>query len=381
VCKAILLFALLILRPLAFAQDHAGFVAKMTPAGSWDMGNGYVVPGVNWEHVRPESVGYSSARLEVLRTWLKTRPTTSMMAVYKGKVIFEYGDTTLATNVASVRKSVLDILFAAELKNLPDNLNNSTVVQLGLQDKVPWVHPEELANFDQLLTSRSGIYIPNGNGDQDPIAPKRGSEYPGTYFFYNNWDFNALGTAFEKMTHKDIYDALRDDIAAPIGMQDFDRARQKKPVDPNHTHSGYPMWLSTRDMARIGVLMISHGHWAGKQLADADFLSWSTYVVTPFAEMNPPAFRAAGEPMHWGYGRLWWVWDPSLYPGGTSMGPYQGAYSAMGSGGQYITVFPQLDLVVVHKVDIDANYAANMPLLAWDAALDMLLDARCDNCN
>ena len=85
------------------------------------MGNGYVVPGVNWEHVTPESVGYSSARLEVLRAWLKTRPTTSMMAVYKGKVIFEYGDTTLATNVASVRKSVLDILFAAELKNLPKN--------------------------------------------------------------------------------------------------------------------------------------------------------------------------------------------------------------------------------------------------------------------
>jgi hypothetical protein len=202
-------------------------------------GQGYVVPGVNWEHVTPESVGYSSARLEVLRAWLKTRPTTSMMAVYKGKVIFEYGDTALATNVASVRKSVLDILFAAELKNLPENLNNSTVVQLGLQDKVPFVHPEELANFDQLLTCRSGIFIPNGNGDQDPIAPKRGSEYPGTYFFYNNWDFNALGTAFEKMTHKDIYDALRDDIAVPIGMQDFDRARQKKPVDPDHSHSGY----------------------------------------------------------------------------------------------------------------------------------------------
>jgi hypothetical protein len=46
------------------------------------MGNGYVVPGLTWEHVTPESAGYSSARLEVLRAWLKTRPTTSMMAVY-----------------------------------------------------------------------------------------------------------------------------------------------------------------------------------------------------------------------------------------------------------------------------------------------------------
>lgn len=378
--KAVFLLALLILRPLCVAQGRQSTGAKMTPAGSWDMGNGYVVPGVRWEHVTPESVGYSSARLEVLRAWLKTRPTSSMMAVYKGKVIFEYGDTTRATVIASVRKSVLDILYGAE-KNLPENLANSTVVELGLKDKVSFVHPEELATFDQLLASRSGIYIPNGDGGQDAIAPKRGSEYPGTHFFYNNWDFNALGTAFEKLTHKNIYDALRDDIAVPLGMQDFDRARQKKSVDPNHAHDVYPMWLSTRDMARIGVLMIYHGNWAGKQVADAGFLDWSTTLVTPFEDLNPTGFRAAGQPMHWGYGRLWWVWDPPRYPGGTSMGPFQGAYSAMGTGGQYITVFPGLDLVVVHKVDIDANPEANMPQLAWDAALDMLLDARCDNCN
>ncbi|NYF78299.1 serine hydrolase [Granulicella arctica] len=305
-----------------------------------------------------------------------------MMVVYKGKVVFEYGDVARATSVASVRKSVLDMLYAAELKNLKDNLNYATVVELGLQDKVPFVHPEELANFEQLLASRSGIYIANGNGDQDALTPKRGSEYPGTHFFYNNWDFNALGTAFEKLTHKDIYDALRDDLAIPIGMQDFDRARQKKAVDPAQAHDGYPMWLSTRDMARLGVLMISHGNWGGKQLADGDFLSWSTNVVTPFADINPTSLHQIGLPTRWGYGRLWWVWDGAVYPGNTFVGPYQGAYSAMGSGGQFITVFPMMDLVVVHKVDIDANYAANMSALGYDSALDMVLDARCGtDCN
>lgn len=349
---------------------------------SIDMGNGYVVPGVTWEHVTPESAGFSSARLQVLRDWLKTHPTTAMMVVYKGKVVFEYGDVARATSVASVRKSVLDMLYAAELKNLKDNLNYATVVELGLQDKVPFVHPEELANFEQLLASRSGIYIANGNGDQDALTPKRGSEYPGTHFFYNNWDFNALGTAFEKLTHKDIYDALRDDLAIPIGMQDFDRARQKKAVDPAQAHDGYPMWLSTRDMARLGVLMISHGNWGGKQLADGDFLSWSTNVVTPFADINPTSLHQIGLPTRWGYGRLWWVWDGAVYPGNTFVGPYQGAYSAMGSGGQFITVFPMMDLVVVHKVDIDANYAANMSALGYDSALDMVLDARCGtDCN
>ena len=108
------------------------------------------------------------------------------MAVHKGKVIFEYGDTTRATNVASVRKSVLDILYGAELKNIKQDINYATVVELGLQDKVPFIHPEDSANFEQLITSRSGIYIPNGDGQQDAIAPRRGSEYPGTHFFYGN---------------------------------------------------------------------------------------------------------------------------------------------------------------------------------------------------
>jgi hypothetical protein len=187
---------------LSFAQAHPVDPVKATSTVSINMGNGYVVPGATWEHVTPESVGFSSARLEVLSAWLKTHPTTAMMAVYKGKIVFEYGDTSRVTKIASVRKSVLDMLFAAEGKNIKEDISNATVVQLGLQDKVPFVHPEELANFEQLISSRSGIYIPNGNTGQDATTPKRGSEYPGTHFFYNNWDFDALGTAFEKLTHR-----------------------------------------------------------------------------------------------------------------------------------------------------------------------------------
>jgi hypothetical protein len=364
---------------LSFAQAHPVDPVKATSTVSINMGNGYVVPGATWEHVTPESAGFSSARLEVLSAWLKTHPTTAMMAVYKGKIVFEYGDTSRVTKIASVRKSVLDMLFAAEGKNIKEDISNATVVQLGLQDKVPFVHPEELANFEQLISSRSGIYIPNGNTGQDATTPKRGSEYPGTHFFYNNWDFDALGTAFEKLTHKDIFDALRDDLAVPIGMQDFDRASQKKNFAPESVHPEYAMYLSTRDMARLGVLMLSSGNWGGKQLLDPNFLAWSTTLVTPFADINPTGLRAVGMPTRWGYGRLWWVWDAPLYPGNTLVGPYQGSYSAMGSGGQFITVFPMMDLVVVHKVDIDADYTASMSALGYDAALDMILDARCDD--
>ena len=64
------------------------------------------------------------------------------------------------------------------------------------------------------------------------MSPKRGSEYPGTRMQYNNWDFNAAGTAFEKLTGKTIYQALEEDLARPIGMQDFDPTKQVKVPSP-----------------------------------------------------------------------------------------------------------------------------------------------------
>jgi hypothetical protein len=52
-----------------------------------------VVPGADWERVaKPESIGYSSSKLEALRGWLKTQQTTSMVVSVGGRVLFEYDD-------------------------------------------------------------------------------------------------------------------------------------------------------------------------------------------------------------------------------------------------------------------------------------------------
>ena len=63
------------------------------------------VPGLEWERAKPEAAAYSSAKLDALRGWLKTQQTTAMMLVYRGRVIFEYGDLKLLGKIASVRKS------------------------------------------------------------------------------------------------------------------------------------------------------------------------------------------------------------------------------------------------------------------------------------
>jgi len=340
-----------------------------------------VVPGTDWQQAVPESLGYSSAKLEALRAWVKTQQTGSMMVIVPGRVIFSYGDVTHTSKIASTRKSVLDMLYGASIfkEKIKDEDLGKTVKQLGLDDKQPLLPVEEKATLIQLMASSSGIYLPAGNGDQAKVMPPRGSEYPGTHCIYNNWDFNAAGTAFEKLSGKDIFHALQDDLAKPLGFQDFDIAKQKKNFDPASVHPEYAMYLSTRDMARLGLLMLDCGQWSGKTIISCDWARYSTYLHTPFRNINPTGFRNYGEPQRWGYGLLWWVWDQQFFVGDSYTGFMQGAYTATGTGGTYITVLPAQGMVIVHQVDIDKDYRASVSPSNYMAMLTMLANSRCDD--
>jgi CubicO group peptidase (beta-lactamase class C family) len=368
--------------PLLFLFVISSGVVVSGKTRTTDSGSDWTrVPGSHWVRVKPESVGYHGARLEALRAWLRTQQTAAMLVTVHGNTIFEYGDLGLVSKVASVRKSVLAMLYGNYVVGGRID-TNKTVKDLGLDDIQPFLPIEEHATLEQLLTARSGIYLPSGDLDLDAQTPKRGSEYPGTRFSYNNWDFNAAGTAFEKLTGKDIYDALEADLARPIGMEDFDRARQKKvSTKPASVHPEYAMYFSTRDMARLGLLMARLGHWNNKQVIPTEWCRYITTLITPFREINPTSLRVSGRPDRWGYGVLWWVWDAPVYPGNVFDGPLQGAYSAMGSGGQFITVLPQADMVIAHKVDIDKNPNAQVTAMDYDVILSMVIGAKCTgNC-
>jgi CubicO group peptidase (beta-lactamase class C family) len=267
---------------------------------------------------------------------------------------------------------------------------NKTVEQLGLAEPGnPFLPIEKSATLEQLLAGRSGVYpLPrpdNASPYRDLIVdtqPPRGSELPGTYFHYNDWDFNAAGTAFEKLTGKNIYDALETDLADPIGMQDFDRSLQKKITHEGQVHPEYAMYLSTRDMARIGLLMLRNGNWDGKQLVPTMWIQMSAVPVTPFEEMNPPYLRSLGAPERWGFGGMWWTWDAGVFPGNIYITPFQGAFEARGTAGQYITILPAKDMVLVHKVYIDVYPQPAISQEEWDTITNMAISAACSGaCN
>ncbi|WP_234843725.1 serine hydrolase [Sinorhizobium meliloti] len=55
-------------------------------------------------------------------------------------------------------------------------------------------------------------------GDIKRKRPARGSHAPGSFWFYNNWDFNALGTIYRQQTGEDIFQSFEKKIARPLDM-------------------------------------------------------------------------------------------------------------------------------------------------------------------
>ena len=316
-----------------------------------------VYPGVEWQ-VGP---GLPDAVRRRVDEYVHSLDTTGLIVIQHGRIAYQYGDISMLSYSASTRKSILSMLYGNYVANGTIPLNKA-LKEMGISDVGGLLPIEERARVIDLISARSGVYHEASySGDSLGEAPARGSQEPGTYWLYSNWDFNAAGAVFEKLTGKNIYDALRDDLAVPIGMQDFQRERQHKDGDLTRSiYPAYPMWLSTRDMARLGYLMLRDGRWNDRQIIPADWVKKSTSVVTPTAELHPEGMRSF--PI--GYGYLWWVWDK---PAAT--GAFEGAYTAWGSYGQAITVLPALDMVIAHKT-IPANH--NVDISDYLRLLDRL---------
>lgn len=328
-------------------------------------------PDSIWQEITDVTIyGWSSSKLNDLKKFIiDSTHSTGMLVIQHGKVLFQYGDIQEVSYLASCRKSILSILYGPFIENGVIDLNK-TIEQLGLDDVNGLLPVEKKATIKNLLTARSGVYHAASNeGDASSMAPKRGSVKPGNFWLYNNWDFNIAGYILEKETGKSIYELIDSILTKPLHMQDWRKDAQRKTGDTTKSkYLAYHMWFSTRDMARIGYLMLRNGKWKDQQVIPANWVRTSTSVVTTYKEavQNKTAY------FNFGYGYLWWIWDKP-----NNNGYYNGAYSATGAFGQFITVIPKLDLVIAHKTKYE--YGRQTPTDVYLQIVDKLISAKLDN--
>src|SRR5215475_817198 len=68
-------------------------------------------PAARWERVPPPTAGWSPKRLRDADAIAQQLDTHSYVVVQGGRIVWEFGSTSLPSNVHSVRKSIASVLF------------------------------------------------------------------------------------------------------------------------------------------------------------------------------------------------------------------------------------------------------------------------------
>ncbi|HET7691917.1 MAG TPA: serine hydrolase [Gemmatimonadota bacterium] len=201
--------------------------------------------------------------------------------------------------------------------------------------------------LEHLLTMSSGYYC----DDSDPEAPGREDGMwdreepdfvrytlavpmafaPGDTAIYCSANPNlALGVVARAAGEFPLYlfDRL---LARPMRIE-----RYGWTMDPGgNPYGGGGVQFLPRDFLKFGQLMLDDGMWQGRRILSSAFVE----------RASSPLYRMGDR----GYGYLWWGADMP-YGGGTVS-----TFSALGAGGQNLTVIPELDLVIAA---FGGNYAS-----------------------
>ena len=297
------------------------------------------------EYVTPEEVGYSSEELVEAGQFAEQSGYAAIMALHDGKVFFSWGEITKNYWCHSIRKPFLSALYGIHVEQGNIDLD-ATLEELNIDDIPPSLTPEEKqATVSDLLKSRSGVYHEAAaeHPSMIEIRPERGSHAPNTFFYYNNWDFNALGTIFEQETGTKIFEEFKRKIADPVGMEDFSIENCYYQYEPEKSiHPAYKFRMSARDMARFGVTYQKNGMWKDLRIIPSEWISEST-----------TAYSIEDSTSGLGYGYMW-----NVFPEGSLIAEMVGypGYFHTGIGVHALVIIPELKLVIVERFDTNGEW-------------------------
>jgi len=153
-----------------------------------------------------------------------------------------------------------------------------------------------------------------------------------------------LGRILTRLAGESEQSVFKRCIADPIGMTGWDWGVSGKVegIDLNNA-AGTPttpgIQTTALQMARLGLLYLNRGRWAGRQLLPASFVEEATHNQVPGI--------GASSFLHGRYGFYWWTND--IQPDGKRPWPSAppGAYMSHGHSANFCCVIPEWNMVVV----------------------------------
>ena len=301
-------------------------------------------------------------------TYLKTHST---LILKDGKIIYEKYAKGYHKNrpqrLWSVSKAVTNLLIAIAVKENKISMKDNVCEyfkgyevkfdckKMTIEDLLGWssgIHWREA--LTQPLKSSVFNMLYNKRGYEDaasfilshPLIRK-----PGTSWHYSSADTNLLMAVLAQVYKPSEYAVLPwIKLFNELGIQSAVWETDGKGV----FHGCCSLYMTTRDLARIGEFMLKKGQWLGKEFFPKDWMSKYVQSIAPAFLKEPVAIREQIVPSF-----QWWVNKPSRHKQVVKPRALQSApedlYLAIGYSGQLLFIIPSMNMVIVRTGSFDAD--------------------------
>lgn len=198
------------------------------------------------------------------------------------------------------------------------------------------------ASLESVLTMRSGVAAfdddPSSPGNEDKMDEAADTDkfilsipaerLPGTQYRYNSLSAHSAGIAVEQASGQDLQSFARKVLFAPLGIERWQWQRDAS----GHFKGQGNLSLRTRDLAKIGQMVLDGGIYDGRRVISA---RWLEMMLAPRVAIHD-VDRYADD-----YGYFWYA-KTQLVDGKRVLVQF-----ASGNGGNKIYVVPALGYVVV----------------------------------
>ncbi|MEM6779966.1 MAG: serine hydrolase [Planctomycetota bacterium] len=300
----------------------------------------------------PESQGVSSKRLDEMTVFVQSHDydVRSLLIVRHGRLILEWYGPGITRehnhNVFSVTKSVVGLLAGIAIAH--EKIDG---IHSDLQTLLPGRQALMDANMrsitlERLLTMRSGLPVSRANrptgaprdrfnrihqaSDRTRLILRElvPSSRPDARFAYSNIDPHLVAEAISAATGMSLPDYADQTLFGPL---EFANTEWRFPDKTNQVPGGYGLHLRAIDIAKIGQLMLTRGHWRGKSIIQKDWID-----------------RSIRDQTGTGYGFYWWVDNKN------------NVIAAKGVRGQRVFVVPDERMVMVVTANLMSGQVATV---------------------
>ena len=307
----------------------------------------------DWKTIDPATAGWDKAKLKALLKYAGEQASSGVLILQNGKILAEqyyppesydtdggrfsrrlhgkvaYGSTI--EDVASVQKSIAALIVGIAQEKGLLSLKDPVHKHVGVGWSRASKEQEAQITVQHLISMNSGL-----KDDLSFEAPA------GTRWRYNTTAYSHcmhVAVAASGMKAKELVAKW---LFEPLGMTDSEWIFREGLEHANIKNGNvFGLATTTRDLARVGLMVINNGIWDGKTIiGDKQFLSDATH---PSQELNPS------------YGYLWWLNGQSTVSAGNGLNPREGPliktapadlFAAQGALQRKLYVVPSMNLVV-----------------------------------